>query len=315
MREELLFSKCMMRVARHFELPEFMCESHLEERQAAKGPYWARQMWDTFQFPFDVVAVSDRHPNNQTIIIVGRLGITGVNGHVETTTGLNQALKVAVLTELSSEVADYYAVMSTAYMQKVDPEELAVLVSPPQSLLMTKGAKVVSSVAKKLQPNDRDTYEHGRREFIGQTLKEAVELMAIIQSPKRFIVEMSPIVRQRVIRKGKKKSCELRPLSNRPLYIGMTSQECRKTFGMPSGRKVADHDVRAHYRTLRSERFTKKRGQRVFVKAHFSAPQEGRMPDGRRYKVRLDIVSPWSRSDTFSGSSERVLASEAQAGT
>ena len=116
----------------------------------------------------------------------------------------------------------------------------------------------------------------------------ALCIMAIIQSPRQFIVELEPKHK----RKGPRKNPEpVARLSERPIYINLTSQKIRERFGTPTGRHIVDHDRRAHYRVLRSDRFVKKQGQRVFVKAHFAAPVKGVTPEGRRYKIRLDIVS------------------------
>jgi len=287
-------SASLMNCAHHFELPEFMSEHRMEERHAAGGYEKAVAMWDDFHFPFNAIAVSDPYPPTPTIVVLGviPLGIQRLNGGPRVrATGLNQTLQYVVMRKALNPGFDYMMYAGAGWMQQSPLKATMAmqLVDEVNAIVTTRGAKRVAPLGPTSMA-DVAMWKAASFEFVAQAVKEVIELMAIIQGPKRFVVELEPTFRRK--KKSKAKPLGFTRLSERPIYISLTSPEIRKMSSVPTGRKIADHDVRAHYRVLRAERYKKARGKRVFVKAHFAGPQEGRTPEGRQYKVRLDIASP-----------------------
>lgn len=79
---------------------------------------------------------------------------------------------------------------------------------------------------------------------------------------------------------------------DRPVYTLLTPQAIRQQYiprsKVPTGRKVGAHERRRHYRTLRSDRFTRMRGRTIVVPATWVGPSEA-VIGNRRYRVMLDL--------------------------
>ena len=281
----LIATRALMKHARHFELPRCLREENRSATQASLD--LMAEMWDEFQFPFDVVAVSDRdNPITPTVTVVGRYGDAP---------GLHQGIQVAAMSPLPTKEHDYIMTMLSCRFTgppDMNTRKLNFLMDEGWSIMASKDGKRVHSTQDRVVDGEKLDHKEATRRFVAEALLEVVELMALVQGPKHFIVERPPLIRKP---RKKKSRVGIPNLSERPVYIGMTSPEIRREFGLPTGRRVADHDVRAHYRVLRHERYKENRGKRVFVKAHFAGPAAGTGPDGRRYKVRLDIATPFTQ--------------------
>ncbi|MFA7454877.1 MAG: hypothetical protein WCZ10_10490 [Desulfobulbaceae bacterium] len=123
------------------------------------------------------------------------------------------------------------------------------------------------------------------RSTIGNVVTAIEELMLTTQDHELFVVEKSP-VKPRVPAKGR-----ILRSKDRPRYIMLRPQAIREKLGLnyPKGQGGrAPHERRRHWRRLQSERFTKKRGERILVEAHWVGPTEG-VIGKTRYQVRLDI--------------------------
>lgn len=109
--------------------------------------------------------------------------------------------------------------------------------------------------------------------------------IALINSPLVFMVEGEP---RKPPPKGK-----LPWSDRRSVYTVMTVPRIRRSLGLArtepgqQGQAPAAHWRRAHFRTLRSERFGDRRGERVRVKAAWIGPKEAEV-GGRRYRVLVD---------------------------
>lgn len=122
-------------------------------------------------------------------------------------------------------------------------------------------------------------------QFVRLNLATAVLYVVSINSPSHFVVEESPMEGLRKSKKGIRRSCD------RPHYIIMTPNTIRTKFiSLPTntGRTVTAHERRAHYRELRSERFTNARGKIIRVEAVWVGPSET-VVGKNRYKVMLDL--------------------------
>lgn len=120
----------------------------------------------------------------------------------------------------------------------------------------------------------------------------AMEEMALVQTPKHFILEQSPLAgwspfTKRLNGAGIPRSHE------RPLYTLLQPKEIRRRMGLPEPtdderrRAPRPHERRAHLRTLRAERFVHKAGKTVPVKASWIGPSEARV-GAHVYRVLLD---------------------------
>lgn len=113
-----------------------------------------------------------------------------------------------------------------------------------------------------------------------------------INTPSQFIVEERPL-----IPRGQSNLPVVRSV-DRPHFIVLTPADIRKRFIRPEGqedeaeeaerRKVGAHERRGHFRTLRSERFTKAKGQVIWIEPIWIGPSEATVGPNK-YKVRLDL--------------------------
>ncbi|MDO3380401.1 hypothetical protein [Geoalkalibacter halelectricus] len=118
----------------------------------------------------------------------------------------------------------------------------------------------------------------------------AIEELMLTQKDKRlFVLEKQP-TKPRKPKKGR----VLRS-HDRPRYVLLEPGAIRKIMGIKQpvipeqgGAKRAPHERRRHWRTLRSEKFTHKRGERILIDAHWVGPSEA-VVGKTRYRVRLDI--------------------------
>jgi hypothetical protein len=116
------------------------------------------------------------------------------------------------------------------------------------------------------------------------------ELMLAMRSVDHFILEQAPL-KSRVPKKGR-----LLRSHDRARYILLKPEAIRRKMGLQAsadrGQRARGvrrpHERRRHWRTLKSERFTRKRGERILVEAHWVGPAEA-VVGKSRYRVRLDI--------------------------
>jgi hypothetical protein len=124
------------------------------------------------------------------------------------------------------------------------------------------------------------------RAIIGNIATAVEELLLLNNSPETFIFESAPATPR------KTKSGRITRSPDRPRFIPLKPNEIRATMGIKEepGQKGSrrPHERRRHWRTLKSERYTHKRGQRVLVDACWIGPSEA-VVGKRRYRVRLDI--------------------------
>lgn len=122
----------------------------------------------------------------------------------------------------------------------------------------------------------------------------AMQALACIQSPDRFILEVAPPT---PAKRTRGKVHRVPTLGEKYAYVSLHPREIRRVVGLPepeagANPKRRSHERRAHTRLLTSTRYTWKRGQRITVKASWVGPASGVTDNGRPYRVRLDIQSP-----------------------
>ena len=94
---------------------------------------------------------------------------------------------------------------------------------------------------------------------LAQTSQLAIDLLVMIQSHKRFIVQVDPpdYIKRKVAKRKKKVLVE--PMSNKPVFISLEPKEIRERLNIPKPEgeagKRAPHERRAHLRKLTSPRF------------------------------------------------------------
>jgi hypothetical protein len=134
----------------------------------------------------------------------------------------------------------------------------------------------------RLVPGAADTYQG----IIGNAITAIEELMLINRNPEYFILEQSPL-KTRQTKKGR-----ITRSPDRSKYIPLKPDAIRKTMGLKQPENQNNtkrpHERRRHWRQLKSERYTHKRGQRVLVEACWVGPSEA-VVGKTQYRVRLDI--------------------------
>ena len=123
---------------------------------------------------------------------------------------------------------------------------------------------------------------------VGNVLTAIEELLLAQKNRELFVLEKAP-VKARPLKKGR----VLRS-HDRPRYIMLTPDAIRQAMGVSVKKEKGEgtgrtpHERRRHWRTLRSERFKHKQGQRILIDAHWVGPSEA-TKGNTRYKVRLDV--------------------------
>jgi hypothetical protein len=122
---------------------------------------------------------------------------------------------------------------------------------------------------------------------IGNVITAIEELMLVNRDPLLFVFEQAP-VKAREAKKGR-----ILRSHDRPRYIMLKPEAIRRILGVktpaasqPEGRRP--HERRRHWRVLKSEKFTQKRGERILIEAQWVGPSEA-IQGRTRYKVRLDL--------------------------
>lgn len=120
---------------------------------------------------------------------------------------------------------------------------------------------------------------------LGTHAKSAIEEIIWFNQPHRFVMEASSL-------KTKTPKPGRLPRSHeRPTYTLIRPNDARRIMRLPSlhqGGTVAPHERRRHFRTLRSEVFTNKRGQTIQVRATWVGPDEA-IVGNKKYKIMTDI--------------------------
>jgi len=111
------------------------------------------------------------------------------------------------------------------------------------------------------------------------------ELMLLNKSHEIFIFESSPVKHR------KKKYGRITRSPDRSIFIPLKPHEIRKKMGISEKFDTSTkrpHERRRHWRTLRSDRYTHKKGQRILVDACWIGQSEA-VVGKRHYRVRLDV--------------------------
>ena len=119
-----------------------------------------------------------------------------------------------------------------------------------------------------------------------QNILTAMEEIALLNSQSNFVLEVSP----KKIREPKRDKI---PRSHeRKQYTLLSPSAIRETMRIDGkaeeGIKISGHERRGHYRTLRSEVFKHRKGDRIWINPVWVGPNES-VIGGKTYKVRLDV--------------------------
>lgn len=132
-------------------------------------------------------------------------------------------------------------------------------------------------------PGTRETFQG----TLGNVITAVEELMLANRDPQLFVFEQAPL-KAREPKKGR-----ILRSHDRPHYVMLQPEAIRRLMGLTppvdgahGGRRP--HERRRHWRALKSERFTHKRGERILVEAHWVGTSET-VVGKTRYRVRLDI--------------------------
>lgn len=118
----------------------------------------------------------------------------------------------------------------------------------------------------------------------------AMREFMFMNSPNHFVMEISST---KAPKKTKGAFKRITRSNQRSRFTLVTPKQIRQKVGLgqetPSGgRAKASHMRRRHFREFRSDRYTKMRGKRIVIPAHWVGPSE-KIIGNKRYKVRLDV--------------------------
>jgi hypothetical protein len=127
-----------------------------------------------------------------------------------------------------------------------------------------------------------DKHDEVMQQAAVRNVQTAYQEIMYFNTPDRFIVQSTP---RRV--RDPLTSAKIPRAQDRPNYILLYPKQIRERFGIQGDGVNAPHPVRRHFRTLRSDYYTNKQGQRVAVKGYWTGDTE-KVVDGRHYKILLD---------------------------
>lgn len=135
--------------------------------------------------------------------------------------------------------------------------------------------------------------------IIDRNVSAALQEACALCDPETFILEEAPLswVRREQRDGGYERAmarCGLRGSHERPVYRVLKPRHARERMGIEAPDDVLHgarrpHERRGHWRLLKAERFTKKRGQRVWVSPCWVGPSQS-VRGNRRYRVVLDTL-------------------------
>lgn len=152
-------------------------------------------------------------------------------------------------------------------------------------ILATKNGKKKVIDGNQLQ--DDPLLQQAIRGIIGNVVTAIEELALALRSGDRFFLESLPN-KPRPAKTGR-----ILRSHDRPRYVILRPQQILEKLSRGKALSVIHtgkqaHPRRQHWRHLRSEKFSQKRGQRVLIPAHWVGPSEV-LSGQTRYRVRLDI--------------------------
>ena len=117
-----------------------------------------------------------------------------------------------------------------------------------------------------LRVNEEDPNGSKAHDVLPGLFMNVITFLAYINAPERFMVKQTPK------KMGKAKKGQIPRLYQRPQYIILDKQNIKTRYlnSQPKGHKSPmPHLRRGHYRTLTSEKYKRKQGQRVWVRATY----------------------------------------------
>ena len=149
---------------------------------------------------------------------------------------------------------------------------------------------------------------NGSRQGIVKDVIAYVEQTVYIMDPQNFIIRnehKESLLQDRRLHKsrnrtGKRKDKLLRKTIVRPHYTCLSEKDTRTFLQDRSKEPRPAHPVRGHWKTLVSERFSRKQGQRIFVAQYFTGQGQAEGKNGWAYEVMIkeDPVTMRPYSDT-----------------
>jgi len=115
-----------------------------------------------------------------------------------------------------------------------------------------------------------------------------IEENVYIMDPENFIIRKESNQSRRIKeRKGHKKNKKLEKTVMRPHYIILSEQDTGDLFRGQAKEPRPAHPVKAHWRTLLSQRYINKKGQKIFVPQYFTGNGKINGTGGWTYEVMI----------------------------
>lgn len=129
-----------------------------------------------------------------------------------------------------------------------------------------------------------------------------VEQLVYIMDPANFIIRRESNYGRQMREKGKKKGhVMLEKTTMRPHYVCLSEDETREFISGVAREPRPAHPVRGHWKTLMSERFVHKKGQKIHIKQYFTGQGNIEGRGGWHYQVMVkeapDKLVPYDKAD------------------
>ena len=133
---------------------------------------------------------------------------------------------------------------------------------------------------------------------LGNEVHAYITNLVYIMDPDNFIIRKEHKQSRKHTARGRNPNM-LRKTIMRPHYVCLSEQDTRTFLTGESKEPWPAHPVRGHWRTLMSERFTRKRGQRIYVAQYFTGQGQIEGMQGWTYEVMVkdapDKIVPYSQ--------------------
>jgi len=269
-------SPVMMQMAEEAHLFHFPIDSRSGVLPTEFTPEQHKYLCDEFALPFPVTAIED----NESCVIIKPMK--------PELFGVNQPWLCCEYVPPEKGEDCEFSLLNLGIIMAFEPQSNRITIHGTLGDLFSfiinpKKKEIIDQTS--ISETDDSERACGMRRIAFRNWIAAIEELLMLNQPERFILETSPV-------KQRKNPKKILRSQDRPIYTILRPAEIRERMKLDTvivhdRASPRGHERRAYYKTLRSERFVKARGRRLFIPATWVGPSEN-IHGHRRYRVLLD---------------------------